>query len=65
MQANAFMRDIVEIVSLILGLGFVALLIQNAQGTAQVISASTGGINDILQTVIQPGGGGMGPLNFG
>lgn len=54
------MKDVVEIVSLILGVAFVALLVGNAQGTATVAQSVGGTFNDILKTVTLQGGGGFG-----
>lgn len=53
-------RNIVEIAALLIGVAFVALLLNRSRGTVDIIKASTGGFNDLLKTVTlqnQFGGG--------
>ena len=44
-------RNLTEIAALIIGVAFVALLLNRSRGTVDIIKAGTGGFNDLLKTV--------------
>lgn len=44
-------KDLTEIAALLIGVAFVALLLNRSGGTVDIIKAGTGGFNTLLQTV--------------
>jgi hypothetical protein len=49
--ANDFLKDITGIVTLLIGVALIALLVGHANATGSLITASTSGLNTLLNTV--------------
>ncbi|HEX13723.1 MAG TPA: hypothetical protein ENO40_04480 [Desulfurella acetivorans] len=53
------MKEIVEIISLIMGVAVVALVVRYSSGVSQEIQAGTSGLNSILATLLGSGSSGF------
>lgn len=58
-------KDVTSILVLIVGVATIAVLVQNASGTASVIQAGASGFSTALSTAMGNGGGGFGGSAMG
>ncbi len=59
------MKEVVEIISLIMGVVIIALVVRYAGGVSQIVSSSSEGLDNIINSILGNGGVSFGGASGG